>query len=115
MKVLLRLPSHCGALWSSLRWLSIGFLCGLYLLNGWSFAVLPGFIFLFFNVEYTKTSHRRFKDCKTAYREDFLAAKEAAAPVKSKWQAARVALYAFDKMDRPSKLGKSRRTEHSHC
>ena len=37
----MRVPSYCGALWASIRYLLIGFLSGVYLLYGWSYAVVP--------------------------------------------------------------------------
>ena len=67
IKLRLRIPSHCGALWSSIRWLSLGLLCGIYLLNGWTYVVIPTILFAFFNKEYSKTTARRFSQCRREY------------------------------------------------
>ncbi len=63
----MRVPSYCGALWASIRYLLIGFLCGVYLLYGSSYAVVPFVTALFFHLEYQRTCMRSFQDA----RRDF--------------------------------------------
>ena len=57
----LHVPSYCSALWSSIRYLLIGFLCGIYLLYGWTYAIAPGLFAVFFYVDYRRTCNSSFQ------------------------------------------------------
>eukprot|EP00854_Cymbomonas_tetramitiformis_P025234 gene25234-30801_t len=71
MKRWLRIPNYCHALWSSIRYLILGFLCAIYLLYGWSYLIAPSIFAVFYCVEYQRTCERDFKNC----RNDFTKAK----------------------------------------
>lgn len=56
----LSVPSNQDAMYASVRCLSVGFVCGIYLKYGWTYAVAPALAFLFFAADFSESRNYWF-------------------------------------------------------